>query len=62
MNRTGSNKREDDACWGLLARVRNMAARGSVSSCLSQSLTEYDASLSKKEIRRILTQKNFVFS
>ena len=59
---TGRYKREDDACWGLFARVRNMAARGSVSSCLSQSLTEYDASLSKEEIRRLLTQMNFVVS
>ena len=58
---TGSDKREDDACWGLFARVRNIAAHGSVSSCLSQSPTEYDASLSKEEIRRLLIQMNFVF-
>ena len=47
---TGSDKREDDACWGLFACVRNIAARGSLSSCLSQSPTGYDASLSKEEI------------
>ena len=43
---TGSNKCENEASWALFAlmfaRVRNMAAHGSVSNRLSQSLTEED--------------------
>ena len=39
---TGSDKRENEASLALFARVRNMAAHGSVSSRLSQSLTEED--------------------
>ena len=38
----GSDKRKNEASLTLFARVRNMAARGSVSSRLSQSLTEED--------------------
>ena len=33
---TGSDKRENEASWALFARVRNMAARSSVSSRLSE--------------------------
>jgi len=51
---TGSDKCENEASWALFAlmfaRVRNMAAHGSVSSRLSPSLTEEDipgASLQK---------------
>ena len=39
---TGSDKRKKEASWALFARVRNMAAHGSVSSRLSQSFTEED--------------------
>ena len=39
---TGSDQFENEASWALFTRVRNMAAHGSVSSHLSQSLTEGD--------------------
>ena len=39
---TGSDKCENEVSWALFARVRNMAAHGSVSSRLSQSVTEED--------------------
>ena len=39
---TGSDQLENEASWALFTRVRNMAAHGSVSSRLSQSLTEED--------------------
>ena len=32
--KTGSDKRENEASWALFARVRNMAAHGSVSGVL----------------------------
>ena len=39
---TGSDQLENEASWALFTRIRNMAAHGSVSSRLSQSLTEED--------------------
>ena len=39
---TGSDQLENEASWALFTRVRNMAVHGSVSSRLSQSLTEED--------------------
>ena len=39
---TGSDQLENEASWALFTRVRNMAAHGSVSNRLSQSLTEED--------------------
>ena len=39
---TGSDQLENEASWASFTRVRNMAAHGSVSSRLSQSLTEED--------------------
>ena len=39
---TGSDQLENEASWALFIGVRNVAARGSVSSRLSQSLTEED--------------------
>ena len=39
---TEGDKCENEVSWALFARVGNMAAHGSVSSRLSQSLTEED--------------------
>ena len=55
---TGSDKCENEVSWALFARVRNMAAHGSVSSRLSQSLTEEDIPGASLQGRNLTTLKS----
>ena len=55
---TGSDKRENEASLAFFVRVRNMAAHCSVSSRLSQSLTEEDIPGASLQGRNLTTLKS----